>query len=126
MLNFGDTFNTFDSQSVWSTEKSKDSLVKFNDVKIMSHNPSKRNIDDQLETIKEEKHKEYFFNAGCKSPFLDNNKNNQNSKQCNNLQGRNEDENQPKETNNKSLWPSGNCVIVGDSMVNDIDEKRLS
>ena len=92
----------------------------------MSHNPSKRNIDNQLETIKEEKHKEYFLNAGRKSPFLENNKNNENSKQCNNLQGRTEDENQPKETNNKSLWPSGNCVIVGDSMVNGIDEKRLS
>ena len=34
--------------------------------------------------------------------------------------------NQPQETNNKSLWPSGTCVIVGDSMINSIDEKGLS
>ena len=43
-----------------------------------------------------------------------------------NLQDRNVDKKQPKETNNNSLWSSGTCVIVGDSMVNGIDEKRLS
>ena len=47
---FGDTFNTSDSQSVWSTDKSKDSLAKFSDINVISHNPSKRNIDDQLKT----------------------------------------------------------------------------
>ena len=30
--NFGDTFNTSDSQSVCSTDKSRDSLVKFSDI----------------------------------------------------------------------------------------------
>ena len=41
---FGDTFNTSDSQSVCSTDKSGQSLVKFSDINIISHNPSKRNI----------------------------------------------------------------------------------
>ena len=122
---FGDTFNTFDSQSVCSTGKSGDLLVKFSDVNIISHNPSKRNIDDQL-MIREEKHKEYLHNAGRKSQSLENNKNNENSKQCDNLQDRNVDKNQPKETNNRSPWPSSTCVIVGDSMENGIDQKRLS
>ena len=73
----------------------------------ISHNPSKRNIDDQLKTIREENHKECLHNVGRKSPSLENNKNNKNSKQCDNLQDRNVDKNQAKETNNKSL-----CAIV--------------
>ena len=60
---FGDTFNTYDSPSVYSTGKSRDLLVKFSDVSIIKHNPSKRNIDDQLKTIREENHKGYFHNA---------------------------------------------------------------
>ena len=73
-----------------------------------------------------QKHKEYLHSADCKSPLLENNKNNGNTKQCDNLQDRNIDKKQPKETNYDSLWASGTCVIVGDSMVNGIDEKRLS
>ena len=64
--------------------------------------------------------------AGCKSSLLENSKNNENHKQCDNLQDRNVDKKRPKETNNNSLWSSGTCVIVGDSMVNGIDKKRLS
>ena len=56
-------------------------------------------------TIREKKHKEYLYNAGRKSPSLENDKNNENSKQCDNLQDRNIDKNQRKETKNKSLWP---------------------
>ena len=124
--NFGDTCNASDSHSVCSTVKSRDSLAKFSKINIISHGPLKRNIDDQLKTIREEKHKEYLHNAGCKSPLLENNKSNENQKQCDNLQDRNVDKKQPKETNDNSLWPSGTCVIVSDSMVNGIDEKRLS
>ena len=123
---FGDTCNTSDFHSVCSTVKSRDSLAKFSEINTISPESSKRNIDDQLKTIRDEKHKEYLHNAGCKSPLLENNKNNENAKQCDNLQDRNVDKKQPKETNNNSLWPSGTCVIVGDSMVNSIDEKRLS
>ena len=112
---FGDTCNTSDSHSVCTTVKSRDSLAKFSEINIISHEPSKRNIDDQLKTIREEKHKEYLHNAGRKSPSLENNKNNENSKQCDNLQDRNVDKTQPKEANN-SLWSLGTCVIVGDSM----------
>ena len=71
---FGDTFNTCDSQSVCNSGKSRDLLVKFSDVNIISHNPSNRSIDDQLKTIREEKHKEYLHNAGRKSQSLDNKK----------------------------------------------------
>ena len=90
-----------------------------------ARNLQKKNIDDQLKTIREEKHKVYLHNADCKSPLLENNKKNENQKQCDNLQDRNVDKKQPKETNNNSLWSSGTCVIVGDSMVNGIDKKRL-
>ena len=77
---FGNTFHTSDSQSVWSTGKSRDLLVNFSDINIIRHNHSKRNIDDQLKTIREENPKEYLHNAGHKSLSLDNNKNNENSK----------------------------------------------
>ena len=91
-------------------------LIKFKNVKnIISHNPSKRNINDQLKTIREKKHKGYLHNAGRKSLLFEKNKNNKKSKQYNNLQDRNVDKNEPKETNNQFS-----------SMVNGIDEKRLS
>ena len=123
---FGDTCNTSDSHSVCSKFKSRDSLAKFSEINIISHELLKRKIDDQLKTIREENHKEYLHNVGCKSPLLENNKNNENPKQCHNLQDRNVYKKQPKETNNTSLWASGTCAIVGDSMGNGIGEKRLS
>ena len=39
---------------------------------------------------------------------------------------KNEVKNEKDETDNQFCWPSGTCAIVGDSMVNGIDEKRLS
>ena len=123
---FCDTFKTSYFQSVCSIDKSRDSLVKFSDINIITHNPSKRNIDDELKAIREEKHKEYLHNAGHKSPSLENNKNNENSKQSDNFQDRNADKNQPKEANNKSLCLLGSCVIAGDFMVNGIDKKLLA
>ena len=71
---FGDTCNTSDSHSVCSTVKSRDSLAKFSEINIISHEPLKRNIDDQLKNIRKEKHKEYLHHVGCKSPLLENNK----------------------------------------------------
>ena len=79
------------SLCLYSTVKSRDSLDKSSEINIICHELSKRNIDDQLKTIREEKHKEYLHKAGCKSPLLENNKNNENPKQCNNLQDRNVD-----------------------------------
>ena len=38
-------------------------------------------IDDQLEMITEEKHQEYLLNTGCKSPSLENTRNNENAQQ---------------------------------------------
>ena len=114
MKNFGDTFSTFDSQSVFSTWKSGDSLVKFIDVNIISNKPSKRIIDDQLKANKEEKCKEYLWGITKLTKYR---------KQCDNLQDRNVDKSKTKEKNNRSPWPSGTPVIVGDSMVNSIEEK---
>ena len=114
MKNFGDTFSTFDSQSVFSTCKSGDSLVKFIDVNIISNKSSKRIIDYQLKANREEKHKEYLWGIIKLTKY---------PKQCDNLQDRNVDKSKTKETNNQSPWPSGTPVIVGDSMVNSIDEK---
>ena len=76
----GDIFNTFDSQSVCVTDKPWDLLVKFNDVNIISHNPSKRNIYGRLKMIRKDRHKEYLHNAGRKSLSFENSKNNENSK----------------------------------------------
>ena len=114
MKNFGDTFSTFDSQSVFSTCKSGDSLVKFMDVNIISNKSSKRIIDYQLKANRDEKHKEYLWGIIKLTKY---------PKQCDNLQDRNVDKSKTKETNNQSPWPSGTPVIVGDSMVNSIDEK---
>ena len=78
-------------------------LVKFKNVKnIISHNPSKINIDDQLKTIREKKHKDCLHSAGRKSLSFEKNKNNEKSIQYNNLQDRNVDRSEPKETNNQS------------------------
>lgn len=49
---FSDIFNTFYSQFVCGTSSSGESLVKFSDLNIFSHINSKRNIYDQLRTIK--------------------------------------------------------------------------
>ena len=64
--------------TICCTVKSRDSLAKFSEHNIISHEPSKRNIDDQLKTFREEKHEEYLHNTGCKSPLLENNKNKEN------------------------------------------------
>ena len=83
-------------------------LVKFKNVKnIISHNPSKINIDDQLKTIREKKHKDCLHSTGRKSLSFEKNKNNEKSIQYNNLQDRNVDKSEPKETNNQSPLPWG-------------------
>ena len=73
---FDHTCNTSDSHFQCSTVKSRDSLGKFSEINIISHGPSKRNIDDHLKAIREEQHKEYLYNAACKSSLLENKKNN--------------------------------------------------
>lgn len=57
---FDDTCYTSDSYSIFSGSMWEDSLVKSGNVYVMSHNPSKWNIDDQLKTISKEKGKEYI------------------------------------------------------------------
>ena len=52
-------------------------------------------------------------------------KNNENTKQFSDPQARKENIKETAETNKEFHWPSGTCAIVGDSMVNGIDEKTL-
>ena len=89
------------------------------------------NIDKQLKAIGKEKHKEYLQNTSRKSPSRENivietNKKNDRDKtneQPNDTHDKNEVKNEQDERDNQFCWPSGTCAIVGDSMVNGIDEK---
>ena len=75
--------------------------------------------------ITEKKHQEYLLNTGCKSRSFENTNNNENTKQFCDPQARKENLNETPEINKEFHWPSGTCAIVSDSMVNDIDEKKL-
>ena len=91
------------------------------------------NIDGQLKAIREEKHKHYLQNTSCKSPSQENTVIETNEKN-----DRDKTNEQPNDTHNKvtnndindrdnqCCSPSATCAIVGDSMINRIDEKRLS
>ena len=57
---------------------------------------------------------------------LKNKKNDKNSKQCNDLQDRNVDKSEPKETNNQSRWKLGTCSVISNSRMKGIKEKQLS
>ena len=92
-----------------------------------------KNTDKQLKATREEKHKEYLQNTSRKSPSRENIVIETNEKN-----DRDKTNEQPNDTHNKitnsdindrdnqCCWPSGTCAIVGDSMINGIDEKRLS
>ena len=75
--------------------------------------------------ITEKKHQEYLLNTGCKSLFSEKTENNKNRKQFSDPQARKENISEAAEINKDFHWPSGTCAIVGDSMVNGIDEKKL-
>ena len=81
-------------------------------------------IDDQVKIIREEKHQEYLLNTGSKLQSLENTKNNENTKQLSVPQARKENLKETAETKKELHWPSGTCVIAGDSMINGIDEKN--
>ena len=93
-----------------------------------------RNINEQLKAIKEEKRKEYLKDTSRKSPPQENiaietnekNDRDKTNEQHNNTHDKNEVKNKQDERDNQFCWPSGTCAIVGDSMVNGMDEKRLS
>ena len=119
------THETNDSDSKCSISNSEDSIIESRDVNTVNTKISSMSIDDQLKIIRKEKHQEYLLNTGCKSPSSENTKNNKNTKQFSDQQARKENINEAAETNKEFHWPSGTCAIVGDSMVNDIDEKKL-
>ena len=119
------THETNDSDSKCSISNSEDSIIESRDVNTVNTKISSMSIDDQLKIIRKEKHQEYLLNTGCKSPSSENTKNNKNTKQFSDQQAKKENINEAEETNKEFHWPSGTCAIVGDSMVNGIDEKRL-
>ena len=75
--------------------------------------------------IRKEKHQEYLLKTGCKSPSLENTKNNENTKQFSDPQARKENTDETAEANKEFHWLSGTFAIVGDSMIYGIDEKQL-
>ena len=122
---FGVTHETRDGESTCSTSNSEDSIVESKNVNTVDTEISNMNINDQLKMIREEKHQEYLLNTGCKSLSSKNTHNNENTKQFSDRQARKENIKETAETNKEFHWPSSTCPIVGDSMVNGIDEKKL-
>ena len=90
-----------------------------------------RNIGAQLKAIREEKHKRYPQNTSRESPSQENivtetnEKNDKTNEQPNDTHNKitNSDIN---DRDNQCRLPSGTRSIVGDSMINGINEKRLS
>ena len=96
-------------------------------------NTVNRNIDEQQKAIREEKHKQYLQNTFRKSPSQENivietnekigqDKTNEHPNDIHNKITNND----INDRDNQCRWPSGTCAIVRDSMINGIDEKRLS
>ena len=94
-------------------------------------NNVKRNIDEQLKAIREEEHKKYLQNTSRESSSQQNiaietnEMNDKTNEQPNDTHNKitNSDIN---DRDNQCYWPSKTCAIVGDSMINRIDEKRFS
>ena len=122
---FDVTHETSDSESTCSISNSEDSIVESRDVNTVNTKSSGMSIDDQLKIIRKEKHQEYLLNTGCKSLSSENTENNKNTKQFSDQQAKKENISEAAETSKEFHWPSGTCAIVGDSMANGIDEKRL-
>ena len=93
-------------------------------------NNVKRNIDEQLKAIREEEHKKYLQNTSRESSSQQNiaietnEMNDKTNEQPNDRHNKitNSDIN---DRDNQCCWPSKTCAIVGDSMINRIDEKRF-
>ena len=93
-------------------------------------NNVKRNIDEQLKAIREEEHKKYLQNTSRESSSQQNiaietnEMNDKTNEQPNDTHNKitNSDIN---DRDNQCYWPSKTCAIVGDSMINRIDEKRF-
>ena len=122
---FDVTHETSDGESTCSTSNPEDSIVESKNVNTVDTEISNMNINDQLKMIREEKHQEYLLNTGCKSLSSENTHNNENTKQFSDPQARKENIKETAETNKEFHWSSVTCAIVGDSMVNGINEKKL-
>ena len=105
---------------------------KSNDPDNNVINTVNRNIDEQLKAFRKEKHKQYLQNTFRNSPLQENI-----VIEANEKNDRDKSNEPPNDTHNKitnndindrdnqCCWPSGTCAIVGYSMINEIDEKRL-
>ena len=123
---FDVTHETSDSQSTCSTSNyTEDSIFESRDVIAINTDISNMWINDQLKMIRQEKHQEHILNTGCKSPSLENTKNNENAKQFSDPQVTKENTNESVETNKEFHWPSGTCTILGDSMDKGINKNKL-
>ena len=87
---FDVTHETSDGESTCSTSNPEDSIVESKNVNTVDTEISNMNTDDQLKTIREEKHQEYLLNTGCKSLSSENTQNNKNTKQFSDPQARKE------------------------------------
>ena len=87
---FDVTHETSDDESTCSTSKSEDSIAETKNVNTVDTEISNMNTDDQLKTIREEKHQEYLLNTSCKSLSSENTQNNKNTKQFSDPQARKE------------------------------------
>ena len=92
-----------------------------------------RNIGEQLKAIREEKHKQYIQGTSRKSPSQENIVIETNEKNDQDKSNKQPNDTRNKITNsdindreNQCCRPLGTCARVGDSMINGIDEKRLS
>ena len=95
-------------------------------------NTVNRNIM-QLKAVREEKHKQYLQNTPCKSLSQENivietnekNDRDKTNEQPNDTYNKNKN-NDINDSDYQCCLPSGKCAIVGDSIINRINEKQLS
>ena len=121
-----DLMCTSDRYAAYDTRISSDSNI--NEI-----NTANRNIDEQLKAIRE-KNTEYLQNTSRKSPSQENivietnekNDRDKTNEQPNDTHDNTKVKSEQDKRGNQFRWPSRTCEIAGDSMINGIDEKRLS
>ena len=106
-----DPISICDTYAAYDTRISSDSDA--NEINTVN-----RNIDEQLKAIREEENIVIETN--------EKNDRDKTNEQPNDTHDNNEVKSEQDERGNQFPWPLGTCAIVGDSMVNGINEKRLS
>ena len=114
-----DSISTSDTYAAYDTRISSDSNT--NEINTVN-----RNIDEQVKAIREEKHIFRTLLANLRHKKICLLKQTKRMTETMNSPMIHMTTSEQDERDNQSRWPSGTCAIVGDSMVNGIDEKRLS